>query len=43
MKPETSEILHRMDSLLALLQEHVKTHENCCLKDLVKSIGDNDK
>jgi hypothetical protein len=33
---QNSEILHRMDSLLALLQEHVDKHPDCCLKSILE-------
>jgi hypothetical protein len=37
-----NELLRKMDNLLLLLTEHT-THENCCVKDIIKLIGDNDK
>jgi hypothetical protein len=36
-----SELLRKMDSLLCLLVEHTNNHENCCLKNIIKLIGDN--
>jgi hypothetical protein len=35
-----NDLLRKMDNLLWLLTEHTNTHENCCLKNVLKSIGD---
>jgi hypothetical protein len=43
MKQENSDLLRKMDNLLLLLTEHTKNHEHCCLKNVLRLIGDNDK
>ena len=35
-----NELLRKMDSLLCLLVEHTNKHENCCLKNILKILGD---
>ena len=35
-----NELLRKMDNLLSLLVEHTNVHENCCLKNILKILGD---
>jgi hypothetical protein len=38
---DNNDLLRKLDGLLALLQQHTNNHENCCLKNILKLIGDN--
>jgi hypothetical protein len=35
-----NDLLRKMDSLLSLLVEHTNVHKDCCLKNILKIIGD---
>jgi hypothetical protein len=35
-----NELLRKMDNLLRLLTEHTNSHQTCCLKSILKSLGD---
>jgi len=40
---ENNELLRKMDKILLLLVEHCEKHEGCCLKNVLKLIGDRDE
>ena len=35
-----NDLLRKMDNLLSLLVEHTNVHKDCCLKNILKIIGD---